>query len=270
MPGLLTVFVIVGVLSCLPLPSRAASDLPSASEVLHRMIERAQVVARKVEGPHYTYQKRSLLEHLDAAGHRLDSEERIYQVTLIAGFPFNRLVRIQGRELTTEEQKREQRKEERFQARFTSVNASNMIARKEAWLTPELLDRFEFVVKERVTLNERPTLLLAFSPKKGKLPEKAIHDKFLNRMAGTVWLDEQDAEAAKLSVHLTETVSLGWFGLLGSLSQCELTLERKPMPGGVWVNTSQALRIQYRKLASTIRFRTTEESSRFKTIADER
>jgi hypothetical protein len=138
--------------------------------------------------------------------------------------------------------------------------------RKEAFVTPKLLDRYQFVVKERVMIDNRATLVVTFSPKKGALPEKAIHDKLLNRMAGTIWLDEQDAEVAKLSVHLTEALSLGWFGLLGSLSQLELSLERKRLPEGIYLNAKQTLLIQYRKLTSTQRLRSTEESSGFEKV----
>jgi hypothetical protein len=263
---------IVGVLNFFPFPvaGQTTNDLPAASEVIRRMIERAQAVARAEVGPQYAYEKRVLLAQLDAGGQTIKSEEKVYQVTLIAGSPFNRLVRIQGRELNSEELKREQRQEERFQRRFSSINATNMVARKEAWVTPQLLDRYQIVVKDRVTLDDRATLVLMFSPKKGKLPEKAIQDKLLNRMAGTAWLDEQDAEITKVSINLTEPVSLGWFGMLGSLSQCEILLERKRMPEGVWVNAKQILRIQCRRLASTVRFRTTEESSGFRKVTAKR
>ncbi len=267
--GFLRMLIILGMLSCLPSagPCQAAEPLPSASEVIRRMLERAQAVARDELGTHYAYQKRSLLAHLDAAGQTFKSEEKFYEVTLVAGFPFDRLVRIRGRELTPEELRKEQLKVERFQQRFSSRNVTNMAARKEAWVTPQLLEKFDFVVKERVVMNDRPALVLTFSPKKGKLQEKAVSDKLLNRMAGTVWIDEQDAEAAKLSVNLTDSIYLGWFGMLGSLSGCELSLDRKRMPEGVWVNARQILQIQCRKLTSTMRFRSTEESSEFKKVA---
>lgn len=266
---ILVVLIIAGLLSCLvsACPCQAAEDLPSASDVLRRMLERAQAVARDEQGIHYAYEKRSLLAHLDAAGQTVKSEEKLYEVTLVAGYPFNRLVKIGGRELTPEELKRQQRKEERFRQRFTSHNLTNMAARKEAWLTPQLLERYDFAVKERVVLNDRPVLVLTFSPKKGELPENAIADRILNRMAGTVWIDEQDAEAAKLSVNLTDSLSLGWFGMLGSVSRCDLNLERQRMPEGVWVNARQIFQIQCRKLTSTLRFRSTEESRGFRRVA---
>jgi len=258
--------VLVGMQCCLLFPNavRASEKLPEASTVTRRMIERAQAVARAEQGPQYTYDKRSLLQELDAAGQTIKSEEKFYHVQLIAGFPFNRLVKVQGRELTSEELKKEEHKEERLRQKFVSADGRKMAARKEALVTPELLERYQFEVKERVSLSNRATLVLTFRPKEGKLPTKTITDKLLNRMAGTVWVDEADGDTAKLSVNLVEPVSLGWFGVLGSLSQCELSLERQRMSEGVWVNARQVLLIQYRKLTATRHFRTTEESSGFK------
>jgi hypothetical protein len=54
-----------------------------------------------------------------------------------------------------------------------------------------------------------------------------------NRMAGKVWIDEADADTARIEVGLVEPLSLGWFGWLGSLNRCEISLERQRMPDGV-------------------------------------
>ncbi len=247
----------------------AAETLPEASEVTRRMIERAQVVARAEQGPQYTYEKRSVLERLDAAGQIIKSEEKIYQVMLIGGLPFKRLVKIQGRELSDEELKREQAREERFRQRFVSADARKLAARKEALVTPELLDRYQFTVKERVVLSNRATLVLTFKPREGELPSKAVHDRLLNRMAGTVWVDEGDADTVRLVARLVEPVSLGWFGWLGTLSRCELSLERQRMPDGVWTNAKETLFIQCRKLTATLRFRSTGECRGFRQVQAE-
>ena len=101
--GLLGTFLVAGLLTCFPGTGRAAEPVPSASEVTRRMIERAEAVARTEQGPQYTYEKQSVLEHLDAAGRLIRSEEKLHEVILIRGLPFNRLVKIQGRGLTAEE-----------------------------------------------------------------------------------------------------------------------------------------------------------------------
>jgi hypothetical protein len=238
--------------------------LPEAAELTRRMVERAEAVAHGDQGLRFTYDKRSVQQELDGHGQTNKSTEKFYQVTLVGGFPFNRLVKIQGRDLTSAELKKEQQREDRFREKLDSGQVKRKALDKEAWVTPELMDRFEFTVKERVLLNNRPTLVVAFRPKTGQASAKTLQDKVINRLAGTLWVDEADADAAKLSVSLGESVSLGVLGILGSLDRLELSLERQRLPEGVWVNLRQTMLIHARKLVSTSRYRILEESSGFK------
>jgi hypothetical protein len=258
--------LITGLLGCFLHCGRAAEALPGASEVTRRMIARAQAGARAELGPQYTYEKRALSERLDADGHVLTSEEKIYLVTLIADVPRNRLVRIKGRELSREELRSEEAREEKVRQKLVSSEATKSAARKEGWVTAELLDRYHFEVLERVILSNRPTLLLTFKPKEGNPQAGTFQDRLLNGMSGRLWIDEADADTARLIVSLGEPVALGWFGLLGSLNRCDLSLERQRMPDGVWINTKQALVIHSRKLAATTRSRITEEASGFRKL----
>ena len=260
------IILIPVLLSCLPCRGRDAEQLPGASEVTQRVIERSQAVARAAQVPPYTYQKRALRESLDATGRPLTSEEKLYQVTLIEGRPFNRLVKIQGRELSSEESRREDAREAKFRRRFISADAKEPAARKEGVMTPELLGRYQFAVEQRVVLSHRPTLVLTFKPKEGTPSSRTVQDKLLNRMAGTVWIDEGDADIARLEVSLAASASVGWFGWLGSLSRCDISLERQRMPDGVWINFKQVLLIQGRELTAALRFRTTDESSGFRIV----
>ena len=263
MPALL---LVAGLLSWLSGAGFAGEALPSASEVTRRMIERGRAVAEAERVPQYTYEKRTVLERFDAAGQPLGSEEKLHRVILIRGLPFNRLVKIQGRELTAEELKKEEAKEEKFQQRFVSADRRKLAAQKAALVTPELLDRYQFAVTERVVRSNRPTLVLSFKPKEGTLPSNTVHDKLLNRMAGRVWVDEADADTARLVASLVEPVSLGWFGWLGSLTRCELSLERQRMPDGAWINTRMTALMHCRRLTTTLRFRLTEESRGFQRV----
>jgi hypothetical protein len=262
-PGML---VVAGMLSYGAEISRAGEALPEVSAVLQRMLARAQAVAQAEPGPQYTYEKRSVRERLDSAGQTVSSEEKIYHVTLINGFPFNRLVKIQGRELDAAELKQEEAREEKFRQRFVSADRKKLVGENEALVTAELLDRYEFAVKERVVLSNRPALVLTFKPKAGNLPSNSIQDKLLNGMAGMLWIDEEDADTARLKVNLVQPLSLGWFGWLGSLTQCDVTLDRQRMADGVWINTRQAMLIQCRKLTTTMRFRNTEDSREFSRV----
>jgi len=245
----------------------AAETLPDANAVMQRLIARAQALAQAEQGPEYTYEKRLLIEELDGRDQPANSEERVYQVRWVGGLPLERLVKIQRRQLTDAELRKEAQKEERLRQKFAGVDVKKKAAQKEGWVTTRLLERYQFQVQERIILHERPTLVVSFRPKTGKLPAKTIPDKLLNQLAGTVWVDEAEADAVKFSVTLLEPVSLGWFGILGSLNRCELVSERQRMTAGVWIAAHQSLLVKGRMFSSAFRFRVTENSSGFQPAA---
>ena len=100
-------------------------------------------------------------------------------------------------------------------------------------LNDDLLSRFEFTLAGRETLNGRPMLILEFKPADKKLPERHIKDKFINKAAGRLWVDEADYVLAKADVHLTETVNVVG-GLVGAVWKFIYTFSRERLPDGLW------------------------------------
>ena len=195
----------------------AAADLPlpPSAQVTRRLIEHSQALAATNGGPKYIYPKRTLIERLDSSGQVASSEERLYEVTLVGGVPLNRLLKITGREMTPDELEEEQQREERFQQRVSSMDPKKLVARREGLVTAELLNHYQFTVSRRIQLYGRATLVVDFKPKDNPAPAKGIRDRVLNRIAGTLWVDEEDGELAKVSARLTETIYMGWFGWMG-------------------------------------------------------
>ena len=230
---------------------------------MEKVIQRSRELARADEANKYSYQKRSIEEELDATGKPTKTTEELYDVTPIGGIPFERLVKVQGRELTEKEIKEQNRKEEEFRKRAAEPNVERSSNTNNDYLNKELVDRFAFRVEGRTNLLNRPVLILSFQPKPGA-PEKKIADKVLKRLAGTLWIDEEESEIAQLKLGLTADLSLGWFGMIGSLKQFDLLLERARLPEGVWVDRKQTLMLRGRKVFSTMHFRATEESSNFR------
>ncbi len=257
--------LIFGALGISTLPCFAAEPpLPDPAYVTRQLIDHSQGLAKTNGGPKYIYPKHTLIERLDSSGEVTSSEERFYEVTLIGGIPINRLLKIKDREMTPDELQTEQDREDRFQQKVSSMDPKKLVARRQGLVTAELLDHYQYVVSKRIQINGRSTLVVDFKPKDEPVAANSMRDRVLNRIAGTLWVDEGDWELEKVSAHLTETISMGWFGLLGSLSVCELSLDRQRMPDGICVNTKQVWAIQFRKLASTTRFRITETSENFR------
>jgi len=241
----------------------SAENLPSASSVLKALIERASKVAQDEKSQKFCYSKLSITEELDSRGRVISSTEKKYDVTLIQGWAFDHLVQVQGRQLSETERQKEEQREEEFRNRVAGGNVKLRKDRKEAWLTPELLSRYHFTVLSNDVCQHRPALVLSFKPKPGNV-EKTIEDRICNRFAGLLWVDKEDSEIARLDVHLTSDLSLGWLGMIGSLKYCSLNLQRQKMPQGPWVNSKHVINIVGRKLFSSMRFRAIEQSSEFR------
>jgi hypothetical protein len=242
--------------------ARAAVPLPTASNLVERIIDRAQVVARAPQTNRYTYEKRSLNAELDEKDRVIKSTEKLYKVLLIGGLPFPRLVKVQGRDLTAQELEKQNERENAFRQRVTRVDLQRKAKRKEGVVTRELVDRFDFKVTKREVVDGRKTLVLTFAGRPGG-SEKTIEDKVYKHVFGTVWVDEEEAEVVKFDAAVHGPIPLGWFGAIGSLNKFQATMERMRMPDGVWVNRKSTFLLVARKLFSTMRYKTTEESSRF-------
>ena len=254
---------LVAVVSAQCAPS-AGGATPDAATLIQRVIQRAEEVARAGEEGKYCYEKSTVEEELDASGKTIKTTEEIYEVIPIQGIPFSRLVKTQGRGLTEKEIREQNRKEEQFRKEVAQQHPNQSSTTNTDWLDKNLVNRFVFQIEGRESLHNRPVLIMSFHPKANRGSEKTVADKVLNRLAGKVWVDEQESEIAQLKVGLTADLSLGWFGLVGSLKQFDLTLERTRLPDGVWMDRHQTLVLYGRKLFSAMRYRAMEESSKFR------
>jgi hypothetical protein len=105
--------------------------------------------------------------------------------------------------------------------------------KKDFSINDDLLGRFEFDLTGRETINGRSTLMLDFKPAKKSLPERNIKDRFINKAAGRVWVDEADYVIAKADVYLTETVNVVG-GLVGAVWKFNYSFDRERTLDGLW------------------------------------
>jgi hypothetical protein len=230
---------------------------------MQRVVQRAEAEDKTDLAAEYSYEKRSVTEELDSAGKVTRTNEETYIVFPIRGVAYSRLVKIQNRSLTEKEIGEQDRKEEEFRKSLTKLDAKELAKTNQGWLDKSLVDRFAYQVESRDTIDHRPALMLSFSPKPGS-QDKTVEDRVLNRLAGTLWVDEQDWEISRLKVGLTADLSLGWFGMVGSIKQLDIQFQQTRLPEGVWVPQKQTFVLRGRKVFSSMRYRTVEESSKFR------
>jgi hypothetical protein len=228
------------------------------------MVKRADEMSHANEARKYSYEKRSHTEELDAAGKIIKATDKLYEVVPINGVPFSRLTQIQNRNLTEEEIQQQKRKEEEFRQRVKGAHGKGRFKREEDILNPSLIDHYDFRVERRERVDDRSALALSFHPKRDHQAEKTVEDKVLNRLAGMVWVDEKEAEVIRVQVGLTEDLSLGWFGMVGSLKRFDFKMERQRLADGVWVDKDQTAELSGRKVLTPMHFRSLEEFFNFR------
>ena len=189
--------------------------LPEASEVMQRVVQRAEDVARAGEADKYTFEKHIISEDLDGLGEATKTKDQEYRVIPIQGVPFSRLIKIGNQDLTEEETEAQNRRELEFRERVARKDAKPVGRRRRNWLDTRVVERFDFKVDGRESYCGRPVLILSFHPKASHAASRTVEDKVLPRLAGTLWVDAKEAEIAKLSAGLTKDLSFGLFGAVG-------------------------------------------------------
>lgn len=97
----------------------------------------------------------------------------------------------------------------------------------------DLVKRFDFKLVGREQTNGYSLLVVDFTPKKTKLPEKGLRDRVVNRVAGRIWVDEREFAVKKCALKLIQNISiLG--GLAGEAQKFNYTFDRERTADGLW------------------------------------
>ncbi len=107
------------------------------------------------------------------------------------------------------------------------------IEKKETVVDGDVLSRFQFTLIGREEFDGRPVLALDFSPNPRAPSPRNLKERFMQHIAGRIWVDERTWFVAKLNVNLQESVSVVG-GLAGSLKNLTYAFERAITPEGWW------------------------------------
>jgi hypothetical protein len=118
--------------------------------------------------------------------------------------------------------------------------------RKETIVTEELLRRFEFTPLGRELVEGAQLLKADFRPTASAPPAKGLLERFLSRMAGTIWVDETDFTVVRARFYLTEKLNVG-AGVLGSVSSFDCRFERARTGDGTWYTRALEWRLECRE-----------------------
>jgi hypothetical protein len=218
-----------------------ATPQEDAQTLLGRVVanqERNQDLQRQ-----YTYVETVREEDRRKDGTASRRKEETFEVTPAPGGEYRRLVARYGQPLSPKEERKEEEKfqkyvEERIkispeELKDKNENLKRRVGRFESRIR-EALEVFEFTALADETIDGRSVRVFHFAPREGYKPHSRA-TALLNRTEGTVWIDPDKNQIAKLYMRFRKDMKFAW-GLFGRISEgTEAVAEQIHVGDDIWL-----------------------------------
>jgi hypothetical protein len=190
----------------------------------------------------YTYVQHVEQRDLDSKGAVKRVTSRDYDVMLIEGTPYVRLVRRDGKPLPPGEEREQQQRLDRVVAGRKHESPAERAARLEDWKRREQRRRaplreipaaFYLKLAGETRLDGRELYVIEATPRPGYTGKDRISRAF-PKLKGSLWIDKQTYEWVRAEAEVLETVTYGLF-LIRVLPGTKLAIEERHVNGEVWL-----------------------------------
>jgi len=181
--------------------------------------------------------------------------DRTYEVTMLFGSPYQRLIAVNGRELTPAEQSNEQRKYDNVvkeRQHESPGKRSQRIAKYEAerkrdyTLIQQMVVAFDFSLVGEETLMDHQVYVLKATPRAGYRPANR-DSAVLTGMEGTLWIDRDTYQWVKVQARVVHPVRIQ--GFLAEVEPgTQFELEKTPVSGDIWLTKHFSMKSNARVL----------------------
>ena len=235
----------------------AAAPLPEGDAFVRGLLSsqhrREEALSR------YSYDVHELREELDRSGEVRKRRTRDFEVFVVKGHPVRRLVARDGRPL---DERARQREERRVRELAEALASGKAVSEQPGVRLARLLERYRFVAASREELHGRCAVVLDFAALPGDFALE--RDSLLRRLAGRLWVDEQERAVARVELRNTEGIRIA-LGIGARISMLSFRAEFLRLEDGVWLPRSvETLAVGRKFLLSRFRVRTTTSYARYR------
>jgi hypothetical protein len=171
------------------------------------------------------------------------SGTKTYEVTMQYGTPYERLIAINGKDLTPAQKSEQQRKFDKVMAQRRSESAHQRAARiakfkaerkRDHAMLTQLTKAFNFTSQGEQQLGAYKVYVLKATPRPGYHPTDR-DTRVLPGMEGTLWIDKQSYQWVKVEAHVIHPVAI-----IGFIARVEpgtrFELEKTPVDDNIWLS----------------------------------
>lgn len=213
----------------------AAPITPNAADIVAKSVAVTQQDWKKA--PNYSFIDREV-----KGKHGHGQPPKTYEVLMIDGSPYNKLIAVDDVPLTAQQQAEEEQKlkreiikrqQESPSARERRVAQYARERTQDHQMLTEMVNAFDYTLTGEQTVGGRKTWVLKATPKPGYVPHNR-EGKMLQRMQGTMWVDEVTYQWVRVQADVVKPVLLyGFFAEVKPGTQFEL--EQAPVSAGLWL-----------------------------------
>ncbi len=222
-----------------------AAQKPDVQSIIQKSVEANQ---RDFEAaPDFNYKERD--RDPDGKG------SKTYQVTMIEGSPYQRLIEVNGKPLSAAQNASEMKKQQQETAQRRSESPDQRKKRisdyetgrqRDHAMMEQLTKAFNFQLLGTHNLRGFTVWQLKATPKPGYNPPN-MHAQVLTGMQGQLWIDQKTYQWVKVTAQVIHPVSIAGF-----LAQVEpgtrFELEKSPAEGNIWQITHFSMKSQAKVL----------------------
>jgi len=189
----------------------------------------------------YTF-VRHTVEKEYSSGKVTSMDDKTYDVVILYGQPYSRLVAKDGQPLSSDDERAQQDKMDKEIEKRSRETEKDRLKRardaakdleEERRLRREIADAFDFQLLREEQMSDVPVWVIAAEPRPGYRP-KLSRSKILTKMRGTLWISKMDYRWVKVDAEVIETFSFG-FMLLRLYPGTRLTFEQRRLHGDIWL-----------------------------------
>src|SRR5438094_2278417 len=195
----------------------AAAGQPDAREIVRRSVAASDENWKMARN--YTFLQRTEERQIDSKGQMKSEEVKTYDVTLLEGSPYFRLLERNDHPLPAAEEKKEQAKlaksiadrmKETSEQRRRRIEDDDKRRERQREAMREVAEAFDFREVGQGVVEGREVWIVEASPRAGYQP-RSRDAKILPHVRGKLWIDQRSYHWVKLEAEVIHPVSWGLF-----------------------------------------------------------
>ena len=174
-----------------------------------------------------------------------------YEVLMIDGSPYNRMIAIDDQPLRASQQAEEERKlraeiakrqQESDHERARRIAKYEKERSRDHAMLMDMVGSFDFRIAGEENVNGHPCWVLDAQPKRGLEP-KDRETKVLAGMRGRLWIEKSEYQWVRVTAEVFKTVS--FFGFVAKVGPgTRILLEQEPVAQNLWLPKKFSMRVQ--------------------------